>query len=291
MKTGNLIVKGLFAFALCGMILTGCKKEEVTADDTTDATDHSTSEQIANDVDNVADAGLRDETSSFRGHKDSEDIEILSVCATITHDSVSTPGSIVTTIDFGTVNCLCKDGQNRRGKVIITHTGKYKDAGSVRTITFNGYYVNDVSVAGTRTVTNKGQNSAGNYTWSISANMTLTFTDGTTHKWTSTRTREITAGYSTPQLKDDVYSITGSYSGTRRSGDTYSASILTALVRDLSCKQFVSGVIEMTDTAKNPKNKVVKRSVDYGTGSCDGVAMLTVTFKNGKTKTKQIKAD
>ena len=64
-------------------------------------------------------------------------------------------------VDFGDGypdDCL-KYGKERRGKIIITYTGKYRDSLSVITTTFDQYYVNNNWIQGERIVTNNGRNS------------------------------------------------------------------------------------------------------------------------------------
>ena len=57
-------------------------------------------------------------------------------CATVTRDTLSTPRRI--TIDYGPVNCLCRDGRYRRGIVFVDYTGQRGVAGSTATLSFSG---------------------------------------------------------------------------------------------------------------------------------------------------------
>ena len=263
-------MKILVVVALTSFTFTGCKKADSVDDDATVAIENEESESVANDADNMADNAAK----GTKVNKTDDAYELLtSPCAQITHDTVAIPH--VLTIDFGATDCLCLDGRYRRGKIIISYTGHYFDAGSVRTMTFDGYYVNQTHHEGTRTITNNGLNASGNYTWSIHAvNMKHTKANGNWHQWNSDRTREMTAGYGTPAWLDDVYSITGTADGNNHNGVTRHLETTTPLVRSLNCHWIESGVVVIT-----PSNKPA-RTLDFGNTGCDANATVTI---NGHT--------
>ena len=184
------------------------------------------------------------------------------------------PDSI--TIDFGSSNCLCLDNRNRRGIIRIIHFGNIITPGSYRTVTFSNFYVNDHQIEGVHTITANGQNSAGNWNWTITAqNMKITRPNGKFHSWNSTRNREMIAGTGTPFLRyDDVFLITGTANGSNINGNNYVANITDALRKEGSCKWIVKGIVQIF-----PDNKPI-RTLDFGTGSCDDQATVTI---NGNT--------
>jgi len=284
MNTKKVILKNtlgvMFAtvllFSACGKkaeIETSANNEEATAQNKEEG------DAIGNETQNIADAYAADKSSSVVRNAYNEIAE-ASGCATVTHDTVAQ--NIV--IDFGTTNCLCNDGRNRRGKILVSYTGgKYKDVGSVKTITFDNFYRNDNKIEGTRVVTNKGKNDLNNYHWEVKeTNMKVTKTDGKTHTWNSARDREILAGYDTKLFSDDEYRLTGTSAGVNQNGINYTATIITPLHRLLSCRWIDKGVIEFEN------EKGAKRTLDFGDGACDNIAMVTVTTTKGKTKTKEI---
>ena len=201
---------------------------------------------------------------------------LLPNCATVTHDTVGTPNLI--TIDFGATNCLGNDGRTRRGKILISYTGPYRQDGTVITIGFDDYFLNDNQILGTKTVTNLGRDLISGFVeYSIQVNGQVLFATGDTATWQASRLREWTAGDSTVMLADDVYQITGNGTGTRANGRTYSTLILTPLVRKLApgCRRhFVSGQLRIS-----PQN-LPERVLDYGSGTCYNLATVT---KNGNT--------
>jgi hypothetical protein len=197
---------------------------------------------------------------------------LLSDCAIVTEDLVSNPRVI--TIDFGTTGCTGADGKSRKGKIIATYGGDYWDDGAVKTITFENYYVDDNKVEGTKIVTAGARNEADNrfYTESVSGSIELAENGGTI-LWEATHSREVVEGSSTPLIYDDVYQLTGNSSGTTADGEEYSSSITSALVRKVEpgCRHnYVQGIIEITPIGKTT------RVVDYGDGTCDRKATVTV---------------
>jgi hypothetical protein len=261
MKKGILWV---FMIGIFGtLLLTSCRKDRELETDLTSAEDQSQGEmvydQIFKQVDQAADdAGLK---------KGGYPI--------ITKDTLSSPRTM--TIDFGTTNYLCLDGNYRRGVILVSWTGRYRDQGTTIQIGFTDFFQNDNKVEGTKTITNNGENSEGNLSYSIVVNGKITTAEGLVHTWNSNRTRVWIEGESTLTTLDDVYELTGTTNGTNRNGVNYIANITTKLLIKLACEwRIVSGVIEVTPEGKN------LRKIDFGTGACDRLVTVTV---NGKTKT------
>ncbi len=278
LKTG---ISLFLAGATLSLAIVSCKKTNTTPttptdSDTSVASENSLAEGIFNDVQNISDQAsegdLKFYSPQYNGNlQDIQSFEKNS-CATITHDSLSTPRTLV--IDFGSTNCLCQDGNNRRGKINISYIGKYRESGSVHTISFTDYFVNDNQVIGSKSVTNNGKNTNGHTTFTIAVDgQIIKANSAGTLTWKSSRTREWLVGEDTKTWIDDVYSITGSTSGSNSNGNSYTALITTPLHRALNCHWFDSGVIEVNQTGK------VLKTIDYGAGSCDANATVTILGK------------
>ncbi len=73
---------------------------------------------------------------------------------------------------------MCRDGRYRRGKILITFNGRYRQAGTETS--FDSYHVNDNHVTGLRTVENMGLNDMRTNIWyQIQVDGQLNLTDGT----------------------------------------------------------------------------------------------------------------
>jgi hypothetical protein len=302
MKTKNLLLGGTILFLAASLSLAGCRKdrESEEANDTSAAEDHALAEITFEDLGQMADESSKGDVDNFSTNNtrgsESDAAGLLSLCAKVTIDSGINPKRI--TIDFGTSNCLCKDGRYRRGKIFITYSGKhyFDSAASINVTTTkagdpgsDSYYVNDHHVVGSKSVTNKGHNKAGHMNWDIAVSGTITKPNGAgTITWSSTRNREWLAGEKTPLIRiDDSFGITGSANGTSSNGKSFNMQITTQLVRKMICpKHFVTGVFDLT-----PSNKPT-RTVDFGyspspnaPGSCDSWVAITV---NGKVFYKEL---
>jgi hypothetical protein len=202
---------------------------------------------------------------------------LLTACAVVTRDTVSSPRVI--TIDFGT-GCTNAHGTTRKGKVIVTYTGRYRDEGTVIHIVSQDYYVNDNKIDIDRTVTNMGENGSGNLEIHIVATRTVTFSGGATSSSTIDKTREWLEGASTPRdFSDDVYRVSGTGTHISRRGISYDASTLTPLIRKATCHEFVSGEVKIIRHGQRDRFGII----NFGTGDCDDSA--TVTLDNGRSFT------
>jgi hypothetical protein len=271
-KLSLLIVVTFFS-----IILVSCKKPtpQPKEKDNSVSSDNHSAEALFSEVQNISDQASKGAlifysptNSSENSHTDASTEK--SSCATITHDTVSIPHMLI--IDFGTTNCLCNDGKNRRGKINVSYTGIYKDSASVHTISFTDYFVNDNQVLGFKTVTNNGHNANGNLTFTVEVQgQIIKANNGGTITWNSNRVNELLAGENTISFLDDVYSVTGTASGTSSDGIAYTVVITTPLHYALMCHWIDSGVIEIT-----PLNHPV-RIINYGNGTCDSDATITIS--------------
>ena len=278
MKTKQLTLGFALVAIVVSSIFSSCRKrdQEEVDKDTSGAADQSLASSSVNDLTSISDEAARTYTvSSF---KTTETNAILSSCATITYDTLLAAKTI--TVNFGTTNCLGNDGRYRRGIITIAFTGKYRDSLTLITVTPVGYFVNDNQITGTKTIKNKGHNASNNLVYEITANINvIKANNGGTISWQSARQREWTGGENTLIWSDDVYSITGSASGTTSNGNTFSSVITSPLIRKMliGCRRhFVQGKLEHTPGGK------ATRYIDFGNGACDDQATVTI---NGNTYT------
>jgi hypothetical protein len=256
------------------LIVSSCKKDDIDKDTET-ANDNAFANKAFNDLQTISDQASAGSLQTFVAS--TGEATLLSGCATVTLDTIANPHSL--TIDFGTTNCLCKDYRYRRGKIIVTYTGRYRDSGTVITYSFDNYFVTDCQITNnsSKTVTNMGKNTSGHLWYTISENGTIIkANNGGTITWISTRQREWIAGESTPIWTDDIYLISGTASGTSSNGQNYTLTTISPLRIELTCHNIVSGIVEINIAGK------AKRTLDYGNGTCDNQATVTIL---GKTYT------
>lgn len=273
------IMKSTFNQTLSALLLTvivilapACKKDDEKDTDTNSARYDALAQAAFNDLADVADQAVG--KGNLNGFRIAAGDETLADCATVTLDTSTSPKTC--TVDFGT-GCTGNDGKVRAGKIIITFTGPYKAAGTVITITPDNYSVNGNVVSGQKTITNNGVNSSGflSYTVVVNGQINLANNAGTI-TWQANRTREFIEGAGTIIFADDVYRISGTSSGTKVNGASWTSEITSPLIRKISCHQFVSGVLVITPSDKP------QRTIDFGSGNCDNTATVTI---NGNTFT------
>ena len=279
MRTATLRSLALACFASAALLTTSCNRNN----DATPTDDITTAEDRTDDNSETA---MSSEAMQMAGPTDAQaqgspniigDADFrarFGSCATRSYDFATK----TLTIDFGTTNCLCADGRYRRGKILVRFTTDVNRRTAGAVVTRENYFVNDNQHTATRTFTDTG---LGSFTVDVTNASIIRANGGGTHSWTANWTFARTAGYGTPQVSDDVYSVTGASSGTNRKGISYTATIQSPLIKRADCpKYFVQGTMGIT----NFNNRVM--TLDYGTGTCDNVATVTV---NGRTRTIQLR--
>ena len=202
------------------------------------------------------------------GLKSAEILDCLSVTVHENENGEFWPRSW--TLDYGTENCTCYFGNTKRGKINVTLSDWWRNEGSLREISFEDYYFNDNQLEGTKTILNTGLNENGNLTFTKNVNNAkLTYADGTSITWNCEKYSELVEGGDTFIFADDIWSVTGSGSGTDLDGNAYTMEITSPLMYHNGCFYPVSGVVEIVTDGQGTK------IIDYGNGECDN--SITVT--------------
>ena len=257
--------------ATCFSLFTACNK--VPEQDLSKATavDNSSiiAERMFNDVGKYTSGVLTDNKKSTL-KSIAADVSPISSCLRVYFDFNSSPNKLV--LDFGEENCFCEDGQNRRGKILITYDGGYTDSTATLNTTFDGYYVNNNQVTGNRTLSYKGYNQAKKPNWTVIVNGSVILANnGGTITYQATHNTAMVEGENTMDYKDNVFETTGSASGITPAGQAFTALVTTPLISTMKCNNFVKGVVELTPSGEP------KRTLNYGEGDCDNKASLTVS--------------
>lgn len=170
------------------------------------------------------------------------------------------------TIDFGDGTCIKPNGIVRSGKIHITLTDCWRNVGSLRTITFEDFYINYNHLEGTKTIENIGLNEDGYPTWEWKVmDGKITDTTGIVTTWNSTRYSVMIEGADTWEFYDDIYEVSGGGSGTY-DNIPFTVEITSPLVYQYECRFPVSGIIQITI---NDTDVII---IDFGDGECDNIA-------------------
>ncbi len=290
-KLSILFVGSLFVFVTS---ISSCRKHKEEKDeDVTEAADHSYAENASNDIINIGSQASDNNSSNLNTYRLGGTEDVLSSCATVKRDTINHVDSVI----FN--NSTCLDGRQRNGILNFNYSAStngakhYRDPGFNCAVTSNGYSVdgNAVNILSKNIIntTPLGFNpSTTNLTWNITGHIQVTKSNGT-HDFSFTRTKtllntsdaNVYHGSAIPISWNLArIGITGSANGTTASGKSYSGYVTSQLVRDFGgCTinnrhPFIQGTLEFTPSGK------ATRYVDFGNGSCDLNATVTI---NGKT--------
>lgn len=290
--------KFLMMSAVLALMVTACSKDDSSSsasanDFTADEAKLNSKMDIANDdVSDLVEEQFDATQSSAAGRsaESSSSTSNLPSCAIVTRvpsfDTQLNPGDQVTkTIDFGTTGCPMNNGNVLKGKIIITFT--YQPGANPQTINyqFDNFYHNNVKFTGnktfTRTMTDATATSPSHPVVVMNMDMDATFPDGRVIHRTGTRTREIIAGYNTPNiLADNEYQVTGNWTNTFPNASVKTSTITTPLLVKMSCIQQNKPLIVQGVITFQRNNRTA--TLDYGDGTCDNTATYTV---NGNSYT------
>jgi hypothetical protein len=257
----------LFALLLMGVwIFQSCKKDDnATEALVTTSEDIATHEDFSEQIDQDADMAVEERGGGNTG------------CPTVTFAQPQGTWPNTITIDFGG-GCEYPTGSGRthKGKIIIQQSAAILTVGATRTLSFDGYFFNDIGVQGVKTWTNNGQDANGAWSYTkTGADMVLNYPDGTTSSRNYTHTSTLIEGGETPTLLDNVWSVIGSTSGLNRQGNAFSSTIVEPLIKKAICRWISDGTIELTRGDRSA-------TLDFGDGACDRFGRLTL--ENGDTR-------
>jgi len=272
MKTTALKLTGI-AFIAMATFFASCDKTET--DLNTEAQDQNLAAEIFDEINEISDeAFAKSETlKSEDGMRNFRLGEKTVVTRTMTN------AMITIVIDYGIVNDTCADGKTRRGKMIITHTGRFWDGNVTSTFTFENFFVNDNQIKGLKTIVGS-INDAKQRTGTITDDGEIILADNAgTISWTSTRTRTLIEGSTTRTKEDDIIKVEGNGSGTLADNSTFSFTITEPLIRKNLNGCAVVPVAGVTKLVLSGGTEII---MDYGDGTCDRLVDVT---KDGETTT------
>jgi hypothetical protein len=271
----------MIASALAMLFMQSCSKEDTGSVSETDlalAQDEVYSDALYAEVDNMVvdeittlDANTYYAMGMKSTSKDGE-------CSTVTVDHPdSTSFPKVITIDYGEGCTIVfrNDTITRKGQIKIVITDRWFMPEAENIVTFNNFYLNNVKIEGTRTITNMGLNNENHLLMGIVLEGgKITFNDSTRITREANHIREWIRH---DQPRNDTLIITGSASGINVLGETYHRVITEPLVM-VHCPDYhwrwviVDGKVEITNSTSGTT------AIDYSAVGCDGSVNVN---KNG----------
>lgn len=187
----------------------------------------------------------------------------------------------ITTYDWTDNGCVSPDGLLRKGKIIVSFSGKMNVPGSVALNSFQDFYSNNNRINGFQEIKCKTPDQVNHFpVFDVFSNIEIKYPDQVfVSKFKSTLNRTMIEGSTTTTKDDDVWSLTGSITGITVDDIEFNAIISKPLLKKNSCKWFDSGTIVITPL------KGSQCTIDFGTGTCENKATIT---RDGKTIEVQI---
>ena len=271
----------LFLGILLSLLTISCSKDSadnssITADE---ATVNAKIDLANDDVSDVVETQFNATMENNTAGKSSEAATIVYPIITRVPEFATTitAGTLVTkTIDYGTAGVTLLNGNILRGIIRISFTYEPTAVSHTINYTFDNFYHNAIKFDGNKTFTRTMTAETNSHPIVVmNMDMTATFPDGRVVQRTGTRTREITAGYATPNvLIDNVYQVTGNWSTTFPNSAIQTSTITAPLIVKMSCMAvnkplLVQGVITIVRNTHTA-------TLDYGTGDCDNIATFTI---------------
>lgn len=264
-RNGMVIVFSLF-------VLMACREEDQTLRELTVSEELAAASEVL-DTENLADEDMAMVEEVLYEVVASQSARQLEACRMITIDSAKRE----VVIDFGE-GCVGPYGRERAGKILITFGGEFNEGLGRRTVTFDGYQVNNRQITGTIEVSEYSQNEDGNYSSTRTLiDYTIVFPNGVTRVINGSNTREFLAGFGDGIWSNNVVSITGSYTTETSRGWVFNYDILEPVILDYACL-FEGGMLRklgVIEITRQNASRIRTKMIDYGE-SCDNSYTVTI---------------
>jgi hypothetical protein len=185
-------------------------------------------------------------------------------CADITSSGEDFPKDI--TIDFGQ-GCEGPNGHVRSGIVHIHISNPLQQIGSIRTVTFENFSIDNVGLAGNRITTNTGPTEEFQPTFTRDIDMTVSINGNVLSRLFNLGVLWV-SGYETAICGDNTFLISGEGTCIRPNNTEIQRTILEPLLRTYTCPYYTQGIVEV-ETAMGV------HTINYGDGECDNIAIIT----------------
>lgn len=262
------------------LIITGCSDNEPVENlaqdlDSTEVMLSAEMDVALETMDDIAiDAYEEQETNEDTSGRTTNGNEFFTLPDCVTITVVAQQNYRELTIDFGTEGCEVRNNI-LKGKIILSYTRDPDAREILITKTLEDFYFNDKSIVGTKTILRERSNDNGNPQFTKTVDITVVWPDGAEASRTGTRIREWIEGHGSGVWSDNVFEVTGNWASTFRNGNTHSYEVVIPLRREVICRFFVSGSIDVQRTN-------FAGVFDYGNGDCDNQA--TFTFEDGTVR-------
>ncbi len=263
----NTLKTSAVLFSTIGMLFfTSCNKDENNDAEqvnfsTEDSMRAAKTDNIAEGTFNIMEEAFVENETQGRGPTG---LSLFPECTVIT---VGSQGNIITiTLDFGE-SCELNNGNVVSGKIFLEYGPLVSGTYTVN-YTFQDFIFNGNGVAGGGKILYEIANQNGNPQSTINETITVSFPNTpVTGTRVGLRVSEWVEGVGTGTWLDNVYHVNGNWATTFTNGFERNGEVTETLVRKLSCRYLVSGVLEVSQDG-------VTAGINFGDGACDNMAVF-----------------
>jgi hypothetical protein len=167
------------------------------------------------------------------------------------YDSIQKTDTLIV-VDFGIKGVMSKDDKTRSGKVKISMPRGYNFAGTIQTISFEGFSINGTILSGKKTIRYNGVNSSSFKEWTVVNDLSYAKKDGTVLNLKGEQRRTWTNP--TNQVwTQRTYKYEGVYEQYTRKNIVYNFDVTKALQVSIGCRHFQSGILSFKKDLKTYK--------------------------------------
>jgi hypothetical protein len=281
MRKSNLTKQMFMVVTVLALVFTGCSDNEPVTSEVQEQNQDSTEVALSSEIDVASETmddiaidayEAQEASENPNGKVEGQEFNTLPDCVTVTVVFEQNYREI--TIDFGTEGCEIR-GHVLKGKIILSYTRDPEAKEVLITKTLEDFYFNDKNIIGGKTILRQLSNDNGNPQFTKTVDITVVWPDGTEASRVGTKIREWIEGHGSGVWSDNVFEVTGNWTSTFRNGNSHSYEVIIPLRREVICKFFVSGSIDVERTN-------FSGVFDYGDGDCDNQA--TFTFDDGTVR-------
>ncbi|MEM6523214.1 MAG: hypothetical protein AAGF85_00380 [Bacteroidota bacterium] len=273
-KLGFFLLVGMFALSAC---TDEAEETGIDGELTETALTDAEVDAVYEDVDDMVNLSLESTDNVLGGKVTEDEPDDDRFCdGIVSFEGDKTGGTI--TIDFGEEGCLDRNGNLRKGKIIIVYSGPRFLPGSTVITTLENYSINGIAIEGTRTLENISTSTIDYPTFHITlVGGKVTWPDETFATRDSDRVR-VWKRERNP--REDSHLVTGEANGITRRGVAYEMQILDTLVYKRACIPSRRARIPVQGV-KQIETRQTIITIDFGDGECDRNFEVSV---EGKTE-------
>ena len=271
--------------AIALMFLSSCQKNNTPV---TQPVTSGQSGQLMTATNAVYTSGVSDNETMNVVVVSADVTDSLSNCATITFAPSRSVFPHQKIIDFGS-GCPGADGHTRKGKKIVTVLVDPKTAApgdEISEITFENYYFDTINITGVVKAYLVSSNNPGPRVMKFVSEKSIFSPDGSKNIINSTHEVTQTAGANTMMRSDDVFQIAGHAEGTETLDGatifTWTSDVDSThpVIKPAACNYRTQGGLNINIHLLTGGDALFTEYLDYGDGSCDNTATLSI---NGGT--------